>query len=167
MIAREELAGAAQARLDLVGHEQDVLLATQRGERREPAVGRNQDAGLRLDRLDEHGAGVWPDGAPRRRDVTKRNDPEARREWPEATAILGRAGEADDGRRAAVEVVLEDDDLRLVGRNALDLVAPAPSRLDGGFDCLGARVHREHHLHAAELGELLAEERELVVAEGA
>ena len=58
-----------------------------------------------------------------------------------------------------------DHDVRLAGRHALDLVAPLAGHLDRGLDRLGAGVHRQHQVLAAQLGELLAEGRELVVEE--
>ena len=167
VIAREQLACAAEPRLDLVGHEQHVALLAEVGELAQPPIGRNQDARFGLDRLDEHGTGVRPDGATRGLDVTERDDAESRRERPEAALVVRVRREADDGRRTPVEVVLEHDDLRLLGGNAFHVVAPAARGLDGRLDRLGARVHRQHHLHLAEVRELLAEHRELVVAEGA
>ena len=69
---------------------------------------------------------------------------EAGRERAEAGAGDRVVGERDDRRRAAVEVAAADDDLRLAGRDALDLVAPLARRLDRGLDGLGAGVHRQH-----------------------
>ena len=53
------------------------------------------------------------------------------------------------------------------GADPLDLVTPLARRLDRGLDGLGARVHRQHPLRRADLGEALAELAEAVVAEGA
>src|SRR5690606_42056085 len=54
------------------------------------------------------------------------------------------------------------DDVRLTLRNALDAVGPLACDLDGGLDRFGAGVHRQHHLGAGQLGQLLAERAELV-----
>ncbi len=86
---------------------------------------------------------------------------------PKPSRRVGVGGEADDRRRAAVEVVGAHDDLGAVGRDALDVVAPTPRGLDRGLDAFGAGVHRQHHVLAAQLGELGAERVELVVAERA
>ena len=74
------------------------------------------DAGLALDRLDQEGHRVRPYRGLQRFGVAERHDAEARREGPEAAARLRVGGEADDGDRAAVEVVGADDDLGLVRR---------------------------------------------------
>ena len=66
-----------------------------------------------------------------------------------------------------MEVPLESDDHRLVGGHALDLIGPLACGLDAGFDRLGAGVHRQHHFHPRQLGELGAERAELVVVERA
>ena len=54
-----------------------------------------------------------------------------------------------------MEVVVEDDDLRLVLGNALLLVPPFPHGLDRRLHGLGARVHGQGHLHAAEIHDFL------------
>ncbi len=88
------------------------------------------------------------------------------REGPEVLAVKGLGGEADDGHRPAVEVVGAGDDLGPVLGHALLLVAPLAGRLDGRLHGLGPRVHRQDHLVAGQLAELLGQERPLVVAEG-
>ena len=52
---------------------------------------------------------------------------------------------------------------RAVGRDALDAVAPRARDLDAGLDGLGAGVHRQHEVLAAQLGERRGEDAELVV----
>ncbi len=64
-----------------------------------------------------------------------------------------------------MEVAVEGDDHRFVGRDALDLIAPLAGRLDGGLDAFGAGIHREDHFHAGHRGEFGAERAELVVLE--
>ena len=49
--------------------------------------------------------------------------------------------------------------------DALDLVAPLAGHLDRGLHRLGAGVHRQHQVLAAERGQLVAELGELVVDE--
>src|SRR5216683_2799863 len=162
----EELAGAAEAGLDLVGHEEDAVLLADGCGLCEEAVGRDEDAGLSLDGLDEEGAGVGCDGLAEGLGVAEGDDLEAGQEGAEAFAVLVVGGEADDGDGAAVEVVGADDDLGLVGGDSLDGVAPLAGDLEGGLDGLGAGVHGERHLEAGEAVQLLVEEGELVVAEG-
>ena len=131
------------------------------------AVGRDDHAALALDRLDQHGDGVLVDGRLEGRQVAVRDDDEAGRERAEAVARVRVVGEADDGGGAAVEVAGGDDDLGLVGGDALDLVAPLAGDLDRGLDGLGAGVHRQHEVLAAQVAERGAEVGELVVDERA
>ena len=86
-----------------------------------------------------------------------------------AVVVVGDrvVGERDDGGGAAVEVAGGDDDLGAVERDALDLVRPLAGDLDGRLDGFGAGVHRQHHLGAGQLGEVMAERAELVVVERA
>ena len=84
----EELAGAAEAGLNFVSHEQDAILAAEFGGLAEESVGRNLDAGLALDGLNEEGAGVGRDGVAQGVDVAIGNDLEAGGEGAEAVAIL-------------------------------------------------------------------------------
>ena len=62
---------------------------------------------------------------------------------------------------------VRDDDLGLAVRHALDLVAPLAGHLDRGLHRLGAGVHRQHQVLAAQLGQPVAEVGELVVHERA
>ena len=129
-------------------------------------VGRHDDAGLTLDRLDEHGDGVVVDRGGQRVGVAERHRAETRGVGAEAAARSVVVGEADDRRRAAVEVVLRHHDVALAGRHALDVGAPFAGDLDAALDGLGAAVHRQHHVLAAQLGQRLAERSEPVGVEG-
>ncbi len=130
--------------------------------------GRDDDAGLALDRLDEHGGGVRRRSRPR--------SPRHRRRAPSGTpgvngpkssCASGSSLKPDDRRGAAVEVAVIDDDVRGIRRHALHPVAPRARDLDAGLDGLGAGVHRQHHVLAAERGELGDERAEPVVVERA
>ena len=57
--------------------------------------------------------------------------------------------------------------LRLAGRHALDVGAPLAGDLDAALDGLGAAVHRQHHVLAAQLGQRRAERAEPVGVERA
>ena len=104
-------AGAAEPRLHLVEDQEHAVGIAQRPDAREIALRRNDDAGLALDRLDQHGGGLGRDRAR----PTRRDRRTARRGSPARTGrnrpVLGFRREADDGRGAAVEVALRDDDL--------------------------------------------------------
>ena len=132
-----------------------LVLATDRGCLLQKAFGRNDDPGLALNRFHQKGAGVGRNRLAQRVGIAERNDLESGRERPEAIAVLLVGGEADDGHRAAVEVVGADDDFGLAIGYALDLVAPLARRLDGGFDGFGAGVHGQRHVEAGQLVQVL------------
>ena len=102
-----------------------------------------------------------------RASVAVRQDAEAAREGAEALAVLLVGRKADDGRRAAVEVLVEDQDLALAVGDALDGLSPLAGHLERRLDRFGAAVHRQEAPVAGELADLLAEGPELVVAESA
>ncbi len=162
----KELAGTAQAGLNLVHDQENVVgLADVLG-RLQVAVRGHQDTGFALDGFDHKGTGVGGDGLLQGLDVAKGHDFEAGREGPEAIFILGLGGAADDGGGAAVEVVFADDDFGLVLGDALDLVAPLAGGLNGGFHGFGAGVHGQHGLGSGQLGQFLIKEGQLTVAKG-
>ena len=66
-----------------------------------------------------------------------------------------------------MEVALGHDDERLVLGYALDLVAPAAGQLEGGFDGLGAGVHRQELVVAEVLGGHLLIGSQAVIVERA
>src|ERR1019366_523313 len=101
-------------------------------------LGRNDDSGLALNGLRQKSACVGSDGFAEGARIAEGNDFESRSERAKAIAILLVGGEADDGDGASVEIIGADNNLGLVLRNALDLVTPLASRLDRGFDGLGA-----------------------------
>lgn len=166
VLARERLPGPAQPRLDLVRHEQDVPLARELPYAPQVPGGRHQHPRLALDRLQQHGHGVRRDGRGQRGEVPVRDDLEARRVRPVVVAGLVVRREAHDRRRPAVEVAGRDHDLGLSVRDALDLVTPLARGLHRRLHGLRTRVHRQHHLLAAQRGELGAEVGEPVVVEG-
>ena len=122
--------------------------------------------GLGLDRLDDEADRVRSDGPFQGFGVPEGDDRETGREGPVVVAVQGLGGEADEGDRPAVEVVRAGDDLGLVRGDALDLIAPFPGGLDGGFDGLGPGVHRQDHLVTGPVAELFCQQGPLVVPEG-
>ena len=64
-----------------------------------------------------------------------------------------------------MEVAGAGDDLGAVLRHALHVVSPPAGGLHRGLDGLRAGVHRQDHLHAAELGQAPTEGPHLVVVE--
>ncbi len=133
----------------------------------EIASRRHDDAGFALDRLDENGGGVFADRRFDRRGIAERHGDEARREGAEAAPIGGLAGEADDGRRSAMEIIFGDDDLGLVFRNSQPVIAIAPRGLDRRLDGFRARIHRQAGVEPGEPCEILAESAEIIRVIGA
>ncbi len=149
VIAGEHPSGATEAGLDFVGDQQDALFPAKSGELAQKTIRRQNHPGLALDRLRQHGAGVGGHRLAHGVDVSIRHQHEAWGERPELRAVGWLGTEADDGGGAAVEVVVEGDDGRLVVGDPLDPVAPASGCLDCRLHRLGAGVHRQGHRHAA------------------
>ena len=112
----EEFAGASQAGLNFVGHQQHAILAADFRRFAEKSLGRKYDSGLALNRLDQKGASVRGDGFAQGASVAEGNDFEPRSERAKAVAILFVAGEAHDGDGAAMKIVGADNDLGFVLR---------------------------------------------------
>jgi len=167
VLVGEERPGAAETGLDLVGDEQGIVPFGELAELREIPRRRHDDTGLALDRFDEDGDRALVHRRPDGVGIPEGQQAIAAGERTEPLTVLGARGEADDRGRAAVEVVVEDQDLALGRRHALDGLPPLPGQLDGSLDRLGAAVHRQEALEAGERADLLAELAELVVAEGA
>ena len=86
VLTRESAPGAREARLDLVGDHQHVVLAAQRAHRGQVVIRRHDDAGLALDRFEQHRDRVVIDRARPARRRPERHRPEAGRERAEAAA---------------------------------------------------------------------------------
>jgi hypothetical protein len=166
-VARERRPGAAEAGLDLVRDHENLPAARDVADRRQEIGGRHDDAGLALDRLEQHRDGVVVDRGLERIDVAVRHGDEPGRVWTEVRARLLIVAEADDRRRAAVKVARHHDDLRAAVGHALHAIAPRAGDLHRGLDRLGARIHGQHHVFAGERGERLGERAESVVVERA
>ncbi len=161
----EHRAGAGQPGLDLVGDQQRTRLVAEPAGLGEVAVRRHHDPGLALDRLHQDGGGALGDRPRQGLGVAVRHGDEAGR-----VGAVVRAGRVVGGERhqrggAAVEVVRGHHDLRPVRGHALHPVGPLACHLQCGLHRLGAGVHRQHHLGTGELGQLAAEQPQLVVVE--
>ena len=94
---------------------------------------------------------------------------EAGRKRPEAGAVIGLAGGADDGGGAAMKIAPRHQNFCLAIRHSLDPVTPAARRLDRGFHRFGSCVHRQGPLktgHAAKLLQKRAQRGAMVGARG-
>ena len=89
VVAREQVAGAGEAGLHLVGDEDDAVGAAPLGERRQEARRRDDEPALALDRLDDDGGQVR-----RRRPASRsRRSRAARRPAPSTPAVAERVGQ--------------------------------------------------------------------------
>ena len=89
MLEREPGAGAAEAGLDLVEDQEHAIRIAQPPHAHKPARGRNDDARLALDRLDEHRDRCGRDRPLDRGEIAKGNAAKARCERSETVAIVG------------------------------------------------------------------------------
>ncbi len=165
VVARERPPGAGEAGLHLVRHHQHLVAGAQVTHARQEPGRRDQHPALALDRLEQDRGRVLVDRLVQGLEVAIRHHPEAGGVGAIAPPRDVVGGEGHHRGRAAVEVALHGDDVGLVGRDALDVVAPAPGHLDGGLDGLGAGVHRQDHVLAGERGEVAGERPELVAVE--
>ena len=111
----EPLAGASQAGLDLVEPQQRTGLGGDGARGRQIAGGRDDDAGLALDRLEHHGGRLVGDGGAERVDVGVRDEGDLARERLErrAVGLLGRQREG--AHRATVEGTFRGDQVGAAG----------------------------------------------------
>jgi hypothetical protein len=124
--------GAAHAALDLVEDQQRAMgVAGLAGGAQHLGIDR-VDAGLALDRLDQHRRRVSVDGFDERVRVVAAHYLEARHEWREGGLLGLLGGRGQRPHRAPVKAALQHD----------EVAAPAvPARqLQRAFDRLGSRV---------------------------
>src|SRR5262245_50711327 len=141
VLVPEEAASAPDARLDLVGDEEDARLARELPEVAQPVVAGHEHPRLALDGLEHHGGGARRDGAAHGLEVAEGNLREACDLRLEQTVPARLPGRRHGGERASVEGVLHRDDLE--GAAALAR-APLAGELDGALVGLGAAVAEEH-----------------------
>ncbi len=77
MVACKQLARPPEAGLNLIRHEENIILATDCGRLAQVAVRRNQDTGLALDWLHKKGRRIWRNGFTQRLGISEGNDLEA------------------------------------------------------------------------------------------
>ena len=169
MVAGEQLAGAADARLHLVGDEQDVVRVAQVVAFLEIALVRDIDAGFTLDGLDDHGANLVTllvQHFAQRLGVVIGNVDETGREGSVLGIAVRVVGHGDDGDGPAMEIAVRHDDEGLVLGDALHFVTPAAGQLEGCLDGFGTGVHRQELVIAEVLGGHLLVGTQAVVVEG-
>lgn len=170
VLLSEQLARAPHAGLDFVADQQNVVLGAEPAGFFEVAFGRDDDAGLALDGLDEEAAHELAELFENVAEldlVAELDDLEAGENRAEHLAVLDLIGDGNGGHAAPVEVARARDDDRLAEGDVFFGVAPSADEFDGGLDRLGARVHEKDLLVVGRLAKIAREVAELVVVEGA
>ena len=170
MLVGEPGAGAPKTRLHFVDNQEHVVRVAQRPQAGEPACRRNDDAGLALDRLDQHGA---PCPAVIARSIAAMSpngtSAEARRERPEAVAV--RRGSDEKPTMVVVrpwKLPCADDDLRAVARHALDVDRPSWRAALIAVSTASAPVFiGQRGIEPGELAQRLEERPDAIVVKGA
>ena len=154
MLAGEPFAGAADAGLDFVEHQEPAALVANLPQSLEVAVIRNLDAAFARDRLDQHGddALVVVTDMAHGIEIVVRYPEETLHQRFEARLDFAVAARGECRQRAAVETALGDDD---AGRADVVLAAIEACEFDRGFVGLGAGVEEKDVVHAGELADPL------------
>ena len=150
MLIGEELAGPADAALDLVDHEQHVARAAELLDAAQEFRGGGIDAAFALDRFDQDGGGgLGVDGLVPGGEVVERGRGEAGQQRTEALLdlLLGRGGHAAEG--ATMESLLGDDDADAGAFLAGLALAMETGELQQAFVGLGAAVAEDDATGAA------------------
>ena len=124
MLHGEQFSGAAQTRLNFIGHEQNIILLTNFCHLLQVSGRWNDHATFTLNRLDENRRGIGRDRFFNRSRVPVFNGDKPRRERTEVVTIKRLGGKGHDGNRATVEIPCRRDDLRLVTRYPFDTIRP-------------------------------------------
>ena len=147
----EQPPGAPETGLHLVEDQQQAVLVAQLAQAAQEGRRRNAHAALALDRLDQDGGGLRPDGLLDRIEIAERDLVEALDRGAEAFEILLVAGRRDGRERAAVEGALEGDDAVALGLARRRLIFAR--HLDRAFERLGAGIREEHRVGKARLAQ--------------
>ncbi len=156
VLVAEPGAGASQAGLDLVEHQQPAVPVAQAAQLAQVVGAGQADAAFALHGLDQHGHDVamLGGGVVHGRDVVIGHAHEARHQRLEA-ALLGRVARGRQrGQRAAVKAVVHHQDLR---PRHLPAVAVQARQLERGLVGLGAGVAEEGRLHVGQGAQALAQ----------
>ena len=137
-LVREPGAGAPDAALDLVQHQQRARRVAGRAGRAQVAGRRRQHAALAQAGLQEHRRHVRAGRRPQRGGVAVGHEPNVKAEWAERLPDGTLAGQRQGAHGAAVEAALGGDEHR-AGR-----ALGAADQLDRGLVGLGAGVGEEH-----------------------
>ena len=159
----EPAAGAAEAGLDLVEHEERFVLVAELADRGEVARWGRLDAAFTLDGFEEHGADALVERGGEDVGFAERDLAEPGGEGLEDLLLLGLAGRGEGGEGAAVERPVGGEDVVAVG--AAVALPVAAGELDGALVGFGAGVGEEDAAVAAEEGVEALREAGLEVVE--
>ena len=144
MLEAEPLPGTAQARLDLVHHEEDAALVADAPHALEVVDGRRVDSPFALDRLEQDGRDGRVERTLERVEIVPGHMPETFRKGLEGLVLLRLAGGVQRRQRAAVERAIRAD--HDVAAAATELAG----ELDRALVGLAAAVAEEHESPATE-----------------
>lgn len=161
-LVREQRAGATAAALHFVDDEQQVVLLRQCAQLLHEFARRRDHAAFALDRLEHHGNGLVVDQPLDRIDIVDLGLREARHLRRVDRVPAGLAARRHRRERAAVEAVVERDDLV---RAVPELAPPFARELDRTFIRFRAAVREEHLVEHAVLREEAGELRHRLVVE--
>src|SRR5690606_3443008 len=140
----EELAGATDAALHLVEHEQEVVLVAERAQALQKLGGGRIDAALALNGLDEDRGGLVVDQRLEGGEVVELAEREAGHEGTETLLDFFLRGRAHAAEGATVEGAFGADDFVALALFAAGLAhAVEPGELEQAFVGLGTAVAKE------------------------
>ena len=151
---REQLAGAADAALDLVIDQQQAVLVAELAQPLQRLCRHRAYAALALHRLDQDRGGFRRDRLLGGIDVVEADLVKAFDLGTEAFEVFVLAPGCDGRQRAAVEGAFEGDDAEALGMTLDEMVAPR--RLDRAFQRLGAGIGEEYLVGEGGIGQTLA-----------
>lgn len=156
---RVELIGVVDARaadtgLDLIANEEGIVFVAELAGLLVETAADGIDAALALDAFDKDAASAFVKDLFEFFVVAAVDEADAGHEGLEVGAVLGLSGEGEGADGAAVEGIVEGDDLEFIGR---DGAAMGLAHLESAFGGFGARVAEKNTLHAGCFGDLLGE----------
>ena len=155
LLTGQEGAGAAHAGLHLIHDQHQVPVVAQRTHPQHKGGVQGHHAPLALDQLQHDGAGVLVHQLGQGVQVPGGRIEEAVVEGPEKLMEPVLAGGGQSGQGAAMEAVLQGDDL--VPAGAVTVKAVFARSLDGALVGLGPRVAKEHLVHAGAAAQALGQ----------
>ena len=145
VLEAESFPGAAQAHLDLIEQQQQIVVVGNLPQPFQKSGRRHLHTALALHGLYQDTAGILVYGGRHRFQVAEWHRYETGGQRPKAAAVLFRRGKGHHRNHAAVEVVVKDNDFLFAIRNALGFPAIKAGHLDSGL----------HRFDTAVLGQYL------------